>query len=69
MVVNLSKSQGAKTVDLGGLNHDGTPQIPLTLISSTRFTSTREAVAVARPAFIEVLIRPSRRLPAAATSV
>ena len=57
-VINLFNAQAAETVNLGGLNPDGTPQIPLTLVNSTRFTFTLPAGAVAGPAFIEALNPP-----------
>jgi hypothetical protein len=57
-VINLFNSQAGKTVNLGGLNHAGAAKIPLTLVSSTRFTFTVPADAVAGPAFIEALNPP-----------
>jgi hypothetical protein len=57
-VINLFNAQAGKTVNLGGLNSHGAANIPLTLISSTRFTFTLPADAVAGPAFIEALNPP-----------
>ena len=57
-VINLFNAQAGETVNLGGLNHAGAAKIPLTLISSTRFTFTVPADAVAGPAFIEALNPP-----------
>jgi hypothetical protein len=51
-VINLFNAQAGGTVNLGGLNPDGTPKIPLTLISSTQFRFTVPGDAVAGPAFI-----------------
>ena len=56
--INLFNAQGAKEVNLGGLKPNHTPKIPLTLISSTRFSFTRPAGAVAGPAFIQALNPP-----------
>ena len=52
-VINLFNEPAGGTVNLGGLNGAGKPQIPLTLISSTRFTFTVPAGAMAGPAFIQ----------------
>ncbi len=57
-VINLFNAQAGGTVNLGGLNSHGTAKIPLTLVSSTRFTFTLPADAVAGPAFIEALNPP-----------
>jgi len=52
-VINLFNTQAGKTINLGGLTSHERPKIPLTLISSTEFTFTVPAGAVAGPAFIE----------------
>ena len=39
-VMNLFNLQGTVSVNLGGLNPNGTPKIPLTLVSPNRFTFT-----------------------------
>ena len=57
-VINLFNLQGSTAVNLGGLNPDGTPKLPITFISSTRFTITIPASAVPGPAFIEALNPP-----------
>jgi hypothetical protein len=51
-VINLINTEAGKTVNLGGLNSHDKPKIPLTLISSTEFTFTVPADALAGPAFI-----------------
>jgi hypothetical protein len=43
---------------LGGLNPDGTPKIPLTLISPNRFTFTRPAKAVPGSAYVQAVNPP-----------
>ncbi len=57
-VINLFNTQAGKTVNLGGLTSHERPKIPLTLISSTRFTFTVPSDAVAGPAFIEAFNPP-----------
>ena len=52
-VINLFNTQAGGTVNLGGLKPDGMPQIPLTLVNSTRFTFKVPAGAMAGPAFIQ----------------
>jgi hypothetical protein len=42
-ILHLLDAHGSTSVNLGGLNPDGTPKIPLTLINSTRFTFTLPA--------------------------
>jgi len=46
------------TVNLGGLNPNGTPKIRLTVINSTRFTFTRPPAAVPGAAFVQALNPP-----------
>jgi hypothetical protein len=57
-VINLFNTQAGKTVNLGGLNSHGAAKIPLTLISSTRFTFRVPAGAVPGPAFVQALNPP-----------
>ncbi len=57
-VINLFNKQGSGGVNLGGLNSDGSPKIPLTLIDSTRFTFAVPAAAVTGPAYVQVLNPP-----------
>jgi hypothetical protein len=58
-VINLFNLQTAGgVVNLGGLNPDGTPKIPLTLISNHQFVFTLPAAAVAGPAFVQALNPP-----------
>jgi len=57
-VMNLFNLQGTVAVNLGGLNPNGTPKIPLTLISPNRFTFTRPATAVPGPAYVQTVNPP-----------
>jgi len=57
-VINLFNSQGGVAVNLGGLQPDGKPKIPLTLINSTTFTFTRPATAVPGPAYVQAFNPP-----------
>lgn len=57
-VINLFNAHGSTSVNLGGLNPDGTPKIPLHIVNSTRFTFTLPAGAIAGPAFIQALNPP-----------
>lgn len=58
MVINLFNLQGTMVVNLGGLNPDGTPKIPLTLASANRFTFTLPSKAVAGPAYVQAVNPP-----------
>jgi hypothetical protein len=57
-VINLYNTQGTTNVNLGGLQPDGKPRIPLTVINSTRFTFTRPADAVPGPTYVQALNPP-----------
>ena len=57
-VINLFNVQGAKSVNLGGLNPHSAPKIPLTIVNDTEFTFTVPATAVAGPAFVEAFNPP-----------
>jgi hypothetical protein len=57
-VINLFNEQGSVAVNLGGLNPDGSPKIPLTVIDSTQFTFAVPAAAVTGPAYLQVLNPP-----------
>jgi pseudomonalisin len=56
-VINLFNKQGASVVNLGGFA-GGVPNIPLTLVNSTRFTFTKPSGAVAGPAYVQALNPP-----------
>jgi hypothetical protein len=45
-------------VNLGGFSPRGKPNIPLTLVNSTRFTLTKPAAAEAGAAFVQALNPP-----------
>lgn len=57
-VINLFNQQGSEVVNLGQLNSDSTPKIPINLISSSKFTITLPAKAMAGPAFIQAINPP-----------
>jgi hypothetical protein len=57
-VINLFNKQGVGGVNLGGLKPDGSPQIPLTLVSDTQFTFAVPSAAVTGPAYVQVLNPP-----------
>jgi hypothetical protein len=57
-VINFFNTQKGGAVNLGGLKPDGTPKIPLTPVSSTRFTFIKPAGAVAGPSFVQALNPP-----------
>jgi hypothetical protein len=68
-VINFFNSQKGGAVNLGGLKPDGTARIPLTPVSSTRFTFIKPANAVAGPSFVQALNPPFAPSPAAATTL
>jgi hypothetical protein len=53
-VINLFNG----TVNLGGYNASGQPNVPLTLVSSTQFTFGVPAGAVTGPSYVEVINPP-----------
>lgn len=57
-VINLFNTQGTAVVNLGGLQPDGKPKIPLTVLSSDIFTFTRPAAAVSGPAYVQAINPP-----------
>ncbi len=57
-VINLFNAQAAGLVNLGGLQADGTPRIPLTLIDGTSFTFSRPSAATAGPGYVQALNPP-----------
>lgn len=57
-VINLFNKQGENVVNLGGLNPDGSPKVPLNVVSPTQFTFQRPAVAVAGPAYVQAINPP-----------
>jgi hypothetical protein len=57
-VINFFNTQKGVAVNLGGLKPDGTPRIPLTPVSSTRFTFSKPAGAIAGPSFVQALNPP-----------
>jgi hypothetical protein len=57
-VINLFNLQGGTAPNLGGLNGDGSPRIPLTIVSAQRFQFTVPAGAMTGPAYIQVLNPP-----------
>ena len=58
IVINLFNTQGTAIVNLGGLQPDGLPKIPLTLINSAEFTFQRPADTVPGAAFVQALNPP-----------
>jgi V8-like Glu-specific endopeptidase len=57
-VINLFNRQGAAALNLGGLNPNGTPKIPLDAVSPTQLSFTVPAAAVSGPAYLQVLNPP-----------
>jgi hypothetical protein len=57
-VINFFNQQAGGVVNLGGLKADGTAKIPLTVLSSTRFTFIKPPGAVAGLAFVQALNPP-----------
>ena len=57
-VINFFNAQKGGVVNLGGLTAAGAAKIPIKLVSSTRFTFTIPAGAVAGPAFVQALNPP-----------
>ena len=57
-VINLFNDQGDDVVNLGGLNPDGSPKIPLDVVSPTQFTFQRPAGAAAGPAYVQAINPP-----------
>jgi len=56
-VINLFNAQGGGVANLGGLGASG-PKVPLTVVSSTRFTFTVPAGAVTGPTYVQVINPP-----------
>ena len=57
-IINLFNRQGSALVNLGGFGPGGVPRIPLTLLSSTRFSFAVPATAVTGPAYVQVINPP-----------
>jgi len=57
-VINFFNLQKGGAVNLGGLKPDGTPKIPLTPVSSTRFTFIKPVGAMPGPSFVQALNPP-----------
>jgi hypothetical protein len=57
-VINLFNAQDGVVVNLGGVNSDGTPKIPLTLDSDQQLTLTLPASAIAGPSYVQALNPP-----------
>jgi Carboxypeptidase regulatory-like domain len=57
-VINLFNMQHGRTVNLGGYGAKGTPNIPLTLVDSDRFTFEVPAKAVPGPCYVQAIEPP-----------
>lgn len=57
-VINFFNSQGAKSVNLGGLRPDGKPKIRLAFINENKFTFIKPAGAVAGRSYVQTLNPP-----------
>ena len=57
-VINLFNFQSHTVVNLGGLNPDGTPKIPISLANDHQFVFTLPGAIVAGPAFVQALNPP-----------
>jgi len=58
-VINFFNAQKGGVVNLGGLNADGTPKIPLTLVNDRQFSFiVSSAAAVAGPSYVQALNPP-----------
>jgi hypothetical protein len=57
-VINFFNAQDGGEVNLGGLNSDGSAKIKLTPVSSTKFTFTKPAKAMAGLAYVQALNPP-----------
>jgi hypothetical protein len=57
-VINLFNTQPGGVVNLGGFGPGGVARIPLTIVSSTRFTFSKPAGAVAGASFIQAFNPP-----------
>jgi len=57
-VINLFNHQGNGALNLGGLNPDGSPKVPLNIVSSTQFTFAVPAAAASGPSYVQVLNPP-----------
>ena len=57
-VINLFNQQAGVVVNLGGLNSDRTPRIPLALIDETKFTFSLPAAAVPGPGYVQAVNPP-----------
>ena len=57
-VINFFNQQPGGTVNLGGYNASGQPNIPLTIVSSTQLTFSVPAGAVSGPSYVQVINPP-----------
>jgi sugar lactone lactonase YvrE len=57
-VINLFNSGGGAAVNLGGLKPDGTPWVPLTFVTDTKFTFTLPAATVPGSGYVQALNPP-----------
>jgi hypothetical protein len=57
-VINFFNQQGVITANLGGLKSNGTPKIPITVLSPAQFTFTRPSGALPGPAYVQALNPP-----------
>jgi hypothetical protein len=57
-VINFFNAQGGRVVNLGGLKPDGTPLLPLSLVSSTQFTCAVPSGAMPGPSYIQAINPP-----------
>jgi hypothetical protein len=57
-VVNLFNNRPTGAVNLGGLKPDGTPTLPLTIISASEFSFSLPASAIPGPSYVQVLNPP-----------
>ncbi|MBK7974221.1 MAG: hypothetical protein IPK07_13390 [Deltaproteobacteria bacterium] len=57
-VINLFASSGGQLVNAGGLDGDGSPKIPLTIVSSQQFTFTRPGGLSAGMAYVQAINPP-----------
>jgi len=57
-VINLFNRQGNGAPNLGGLKPDGSPKVPLNIVSPTQFTFAVPAAAASGPSYVQVLNPP-----------
>jgi hypothetical protein len=57
-VINLFNLQGDQVLNLGGLNTDGSPMIPINLVNDTEITFSLPAGAVSGPGYVHALNPP-----------